>query len=111
MTGASQVTFTVRLESGGGVALEQAGGGFSKSVPPEVVSRSSLLTEVVDLRDEKGVLVAPSGFVGAWLQFAEESYAALAGKSASPCPSWCARYLLLKAVRRFLFPRLFKETA
>jgi hypothetical protein len=81
MTGASQVTFTVRLESGGGVSLEQVDGGFHKSVPPEVVSRSSLLTEVVNLRDDEGVLVVPSGFVEAWLQFAEESYAALAGKS------------------------------
>jgi hypothetical protein len=57
------------------------GGSFHKSVPPEVVSRSSILREVADSIDEKGVLVAPAGFVEAWLQFVEESYAALVGKS------------------------------
>jgi hypothetical protein len=81
MTGASQVTFTVCLESGGGIALEQAGGGFHKSVPPAVVSRSSLLRQFAELSDESSVLVAPSGFVEAWLQFVEDSYAALADKS------------------------------
>jgi hypothetical protein len=81
MTVDAQVTFHVRVDAGGGVALEQVGGSFHRSIPPEVVSRSSILREVADLSDEQGVLVAPSGFVEAWLQFAEQSYSALAGNS------------------------------
>jgi hypothetical protein len=90
----------------------------STSGSPLKLCRSSLLTEVAGLSDVNGLLVAPGGFVEARLQFVEESYAALAGKSdqgqGSQCLSWCVQDILVKnylASNAAFYPRLLEQTA